>query len=271
MVLLPWGRLVELDLGMVRGWPRREDARGLLEGSVVDVSVVWRDEAGWVGLDVVEEGVSHGLAGEIGVVWQRVDGRGLGPLRALVEELLRQLVGLERYGVVLDRRGWDVFGLARVEDGACWGLDAPGTDVQRLAEPDEGGRGQAVGLEAREELAGVCGDLRCLWLEVVSVEVLHGAEDGAVVVAEVVVFLGKVVGCGQTGLVREGVGREEHDVGELRGQAYLADALDDLVQARCEGRRAWRGWGLGSLAVVVGIWLELCRLEPEARAGKLGG
>ena len=206
MVLLPWGRLVELDLGMVRGWPRREDACGLLEGSILGVSVIWRDEVGWGGLDVVEEGVSHGLAGEIGVVWQDVNGRGLGPLRALVEEVLWELVGLECDGVVLDRCGWNVFGLARTEDGACWGLDAPGTDVEGLAELDEGGRGQAVCLEAREEFAGVCGDLWCLRLEVV--EVLHGTEDGIVVVAEVVVVLGKVMGRGQTGLVREGVGWE---------------------------------------------------------------
>jgi hypothetical protein len=140
--------------------------------------------------------------------------------------------------------------------------------VERLAELDEGRRREAVGLEAGEELASVGRELCGVGLALV--HVLHGKEDGGVVVAEVVVFLWVVEGRGEAGLVREGVGWEEHDVGELRGQADLADALDDLVEAR---REDWqRGLllllgGGGRRGCVVGVRLEQGRLEPEARAG----
>lgn len=170
---------------------------------------------------MVQEGVSHGLAGEIGIVWQQVDGRGLGPLRALVEEQLGQLVGLECGGVrvVAERQSLRTAGLggSSREEGACRGLDSPGADVEWVAELDEGGWWHAVRLEAREESFG---ELEVVAIRVggggsssrTSSDVLHGVEDGGVVVAEVAVFLREASGT----WVCEGEGREEHDVGELR-------------------------------------------------------
>lgn len=165
---------------------------------------------------MVQEGVSHGLAGEFCVVWQQVDGRGLGPLRALVEEQLGQLVGLECGGVIAERQSLGLGGsTSSREEGACRGLDSPGADVEWVAELDEGGRWHAVRLEAREESFG---ELEVVAIRVgggggsTSSDVLHGVEDGGVVVAEVAVFLREASGT----WVCEGEGREEHDVGELR-------------------------------------------------------
>lgn len=61
-------------------------------------------------------------------------------------------------------------------------------------------------------------------------ELPHGEQDSRPIVAEPVVGLRKVEGCGEVIGVGEGLLREEHDVGHLRGEADLADAKDDLVE-----------------------------------------
>lgn len=87
--------------------------------------------------------------------------------------------------------------------------------MEWVAELDEGGWWHAVRLEAREESFG---ELEVVAIRVggggsrTSSDVLHGVEDGGVVVAEVAVFLREASGT----WVCEGEGRKEHDVGELR-------------------------------------------------------
>ena len=78
--------------------------------------------------------------------------------------------------------------------------------MERLAERDGGGLGQALGLELLEEARGVRD------VDLGGVRVGQCGEDGWRVVAEVVEGLGEGLGLGR----EEGFGREEHDLGELR-------------------------------------------------------
>jgi hypothetical protein len=65
---------------------------------------------------------------------------------------------------------------------------------------------------------------------------------------------------GEARLVGAGLGREEHDVRELRGEADLAQAPNDVVQA---GRRGL-GWvARAGRAQAVGHEDEVCGPDPE--------
>ena len=95
-----------------------------------------------------------------------------------------------------------------------------------LAERGGDGHGQALGVELGEELGGL-GDR-----EAGRRELFHGGEDGERVVAGGPALVREVFRGGEVGLVGEGVDREEHDVGQLRGQADLAQAGHDVLEAR---------------------------------------
>jgi hypothetical protein len=75
--------------------------------------------------------------------------------------------------------------------------------------------------------------------------------------------VGEVEAGGEAGLVGEGVGREEHSVGQLGREADLAEARDDLVEARGDVR--------GGPGVGVGVVLERVGLEPEPGLARRAG
>ncbi len=178
-----------------------------------DALPVWRD----LGLCVVEEGVSNGVWSELSVIAHEVNARRHWPLGALVEEDLGESVGHEALGeIVVTLRI-----LSREDEDSGRGLDPPSADAEWLTVADGGGRGKAAVLERGEEL------LRDVCLDQ---ELTHCEQDPRPIVAEPVVGLREVEGCGEVVGVGEGLLWEEHDVGHLRGQADLADTKDNLME-----------------------------------------
>lgn len=224
------------------------------------------------GLGEVQEGLANGLLGELLVVAQEVDGGRRGPLGALVQEELGQGVGREGGGI----RDEELLLLAHDRVFACVhedpgrGLDLPGAEVDGLAVGD-GGRGRETGLvKLGQELGGVI-QAEVRGRDVMSWGDGHGVEDGRRVVAEVVEGFREVERGREVQGVGHGVGREEHDVGQLRGEADLADAGDDLVEpgGGLAGRfRRARGV---LLVMVVRLVLERLRLDPEPRDARRAG
>ena len=256
MVLVPRAALVELDGGVVASGRVDQAGDGLLEGVVERGPVGRLLEAlavrGEAGLGVVEQ-AGPDVLDSGGVVLEDVDPGGGGPLGALVEEDLGEGVGREAGRVDAGGRAGGV--LAGVEADARRGLDLPGADVDGLAERGLGGGRQAGELEVGQDLAGQARTGRLTGG-------VHGRQD-----------VGRVEAGGHTvlrefellssarpaGLVGQGVGRVEHDVGEFGGQADLPQAHDDFVQAGVDVRgRVEAGGGAG-----VGLVLQGCWLEPE--------
>lgn len=266
MVLVPGRRVIEGDFGVISGRWVGKNNRSLLQSVVQDGQVLLDHhligrgkgiarippaaELGCTllflehanplpvgregGLDIVQEGLPDGLWRELLVVTYEVDGGRRGPLGALVQEDLGEGVGREGGRVGEEELLLLAYGrvFPRVHEDAGRGLDLPGAEVDGLAVGDGGGRGETGLLEPGEELGGV------VRAEVGRREVgRHGLEDGGLIVAELVVELREVERGREVQGVGDGVGREEHDVGQLRGEADLADARDDLVQP---------GGGLGS-------------------------
>lgn len=135
----------------------------------------------------------------------------------------------------------------------------------------DGGRGWQAALgELGEELGGVGR------AELGGRDVGHGAENGGRVATELVVGLREVEWGREVQGVGHGVGREEHDVGELRGEADLADAGDDLVQPG-GGLGCGSGLDFVLFAVIwvvgglVGLVLEGLRLDDEALDSRWAG
>jgi len=171
------------------------------------------------GLGVVQEGLADGIRGELLIVGQEMDGGWGGPLGALVEQDFREGVRGEAGPVVAQSRG-----LSRVHEDAGRGLDSPGAEMDGLAVGD-GGRGwKAALVEPGEELGGV------VRAQLGGRDVGHGAENGGRIATELVIGLREVERGREIQGVGHGVGREEHDVRELRGEADLAYARDDLVE-----------------------------------------
>ena len=215
------------------------------------------------GLGVVQEGLADGVGRELLIVGQEMDGGWGRPLRALVEQDFGEGVRGEEGHVVANRRG-----LSRVHEDAGRGLDSPGAEMDGLAVGDDGRGWQAALGELGEELGGVGR------AELGGRDVGHGAENGGRVTAELVVGLREVERGREVQGVGHGVGREEHDVGELRGEADLADAGDDLVEPGgglgC-GSGLW--WGIVQVGGGhdVGLVLEGLRLDDEALDSRRAG
>ncbi len=254
MVLLPRRGLGELDLRVVagRGVDEARDRlleRGVLGLSRADALAVGREG----GLGVVEQALARRVGGDV-VLGHQVDGGGRGPLGALLEQDLGEGVGREVGRVDGPDRV-----VAGEEAGAGRGLEAPGAEVDGLAQVDDRGRREAVLDELGEEGRGLGEGGR---------RHVHGQEDGPWVVAQVPAVVGEVQRGGEAADEGEGVAREEHGVRELRGQADLAQAREDLVEAHV-GRRALGGLGPG---LGVGVVLEPRGPEPEPDlAREVGG
>ena len=119
-----------------------------------------------------------------------------------------------------------------------------------MEERGGGGGGQAVGVELGQEPGGQHGG------EGGGLGLAHDGEDGRAVEAEVTVLLGEA-----------GEGREEHDLGELLGQADLAQPGQDLVEP------AGLLVGVGLLGVRpgrLGVGPVLERRGPEPEPGLAG-
>jgi hypothetical protein len=241
VVLVPRGRLVELDLGVVP--ERRVNQAGdrFLEGVVEDgarltLQALALDGEG--GLGVVEEAGADGVGRDILGVDEVDAGRG-GALRAVVEEDLGQGVG-QQGGRVQAARVARV--LSRVEAQTGRALELPGGEVEGLAELGGGGRREAGGLEEGEELGGVGGRGQ-----------VHGEEDSVGVLAGLGVGLREVLLCGERGRERVGVGPEEHGVRDFWREADLPQARDDFLKAGALLHRL--------LQLLVGLVLEVAGLD----------
>ena len=140
---------------------------------------------------------------------------------------------------------------ARVEYDSSWGVDTPRQQVARGSELD----GAVLRAAALEELHEFPGALLMGAQREVGV---HCGQDGARVAAEGAVGPHDLMG----GILEEaqGLERVEHELGHLRGEADLADALDDGLNA-CEV-------GIGREAVGGGLACdEGGRREPEPALG----
>lgn len=217
MVLVPrGGLLVELDVRVVEGRGVDQAGDGLLEGVVEDglvdlgegeALVRVRDEGG---LGVVQEAGPDGDGRDVVVGDEEVDAGRRGPLRAVLEQDLGERVRR--------RVGADVLVCPREEAHAGRGLDPPGGEVEGLAERDEGGLGHAPGLEVGEQ-AGRLAEGGGRGLHVYAAAARLGWLDR-----------GHAAASSSSGWLYRG-----HNAGELRGQADLPDARDDLVEARAAG------------------------------------
>ena len=240
MVLLPRRGLVELDLRVVAGRGVDEAHESLLQRGVeretgADALLVGREG----GLGVVQEGLADRVGRD--VVGDEVDAGGHGPLGPLVQKDLGERVGRE---VARVDGGGVLRVLAHEEAGARRGLEAPGTEVDGLFEDGDLRLGQAGLRELSEERYSLRRGGR---------EVCHVGENTWRISADGGV--GEVELGAEGGLVCEGVGREEDGMGELRREANLPQAREDLVEAR--------GVVRGGLGVCVGVVLERAGLEPE--------
>jgi len=226
VVLVPrGGLLVELDVRVVEGRGVDQAGDGLLEGVVEDglvdlgegeALVRVRDEGG---LGVVQEAGPDGDGRDDVVVGdEEVDAGRRGPLRAVLEQDLGERVRR--------RVGADVLVCPREEAHAGRGLDPPGGEVEGLAERDEGGLGHAPGLEVGEQAGRLAeGGGRGL-----HVYAAAAASSGG--------WLGWLGWLDSAAASRSSSGwlYRGHNARELRGQAYLPDARDDLVEARAAVR-----------------------------------
>lgn len=159
MVLVPGRGLVERDEGVVARRRVDEAGEGLLEGVVLRGGLGEREAlavGGEGGLGVVEEarpdGVGRVVVVDVLRLVEQVDAGWRGSLGAVLEEDLGERVGQvgrEVQGPGVER----VF--ARVEAHAGRGLEAPGAEVQRVAQGGEGRGREAAGLEGGEESARV--------------------------------------------------------------------------------------------------------------------